>query len=64
MTDIRYYRGKVKMQIIKIAGKKAIVKYLEPGIVGPKAMRKFVLTGDVDTTLIRHCWRNRKQFPI
>ena len=60
MIDIRYYRGKVKMMIIKITEKKALVKYLEPGIVGPKDMQKFVMPGDVDSTLIRHCWRYKK----
>lgn len=58
--DIRYYRGLVKMEIVKIMEKKALVKYLESGIVGFKDLKKFVLPGDVDITFIRHCWRNRK----
>lgn len=60
MPEIRYYRGKVKISILKIKGGKALIKYLESGIVGMKGLRKFVLTGDMDITLTRHCWRNKK----
>ena len=59
--DVRYWRGKTKCFIIEKHGKKAIIEYLENGLVGNnREGKKFVLIGDRDITLIRHCWRNEK----
>ena len=60
MSDIRYYRGILEMEIIAIKGRKALVEYLEEGWVGPEGIRKQVFPGDEDVILTRHCWRNKK----
>lgn len=59
--EIRYYRGKIKCQLILMAGKvkKALIKYLEFGIVGPKDLQKMVVPDMTDITLSRHCWRKK-----
>lgn len=54
---MRFYRGKIPMKILFRGGKKALVEYVEDGVVGPKDLSKTVKKGDRDIVLIRHCWR-------
>ena len=58
--DIRYYRGIIKCELMEKFGRKAQIRYRQPGFVGPKGLRKFVSPGEIDITLIRHCWRKKK----
>ena len=60
VNEIRYYRGKVKCNLMVRAHRKAIIQYLENGIVGPKWSQKEVTPKDMDIVLIRHCYRERK----
>ena len=60
MNDIRYYRGKVKINLLGLYGKKAMIESLEFGILGPKDLQKFTYPGEKNITLIRHCWRKKK----
>ena len=59
---IRYYLGRHKVEIIKICGKKVIVKHLENGYVGNSdAGYKQVKEGDYDIiSAIRNLRRNKK----
>jgi len=59
---MRYYRGVIPTIIIKQGDKKALVMYLGYGRVGSKQLGfKNVKPFDVDVTLIRFCYRNRKE---
>ena len=61
MIDIRYYKGELKVKILNKAYRKAIIEYLEPGLVGnQKIGYKRVNKGHRDIVPIRMCWRNRK----
>ena len=58
--DIRYYRGIIKCELMEKFGRKARIRYMESGEVGPKGLKKMVRPGYYDITLIRFCWRKRK----
>ena len=58
--DIRYYRGEVPLKILVIKKRKALIKYLAEGFVGPKGLKKLVSKDETDIILIRHCWRRKK----
>lgn len=60
INETRFYRGYVKCNLMVRARKKAIIQYLENGIVGPKKLHKRVRFGDIDIVLIRHCYKERK----
>ena len=59
--DIRYYRGVIKCELMEKFGRKAQIRYMESGEVGPKGLKKIVYPGEIDITLIRFCWRKKKE---
>lgn len=60
MKDIRYWRGKVKIELLEHHNKKAIIKSLEFGMIGNKREGfKMTFPGEHNITLIRHCWRKK-----
>ena len=59
---MRYYKGMIKCELIELLGKKAIIQYLEGGLVGNKKCGfKPVSQGMRDITLIRLVWKNKKE---
>lgn len=59
---MRYYRGKIKCRILAKEGNKAYIMYLGRGKVGNKKEGyKEVRIGDLDITMIRNCWKKRKE---
>lgn len=61
MIDIRYYMGKLKCKIVAKSKKKALVEWLEVGVIGNTTEgHKRTLIGFRDIVPIRMCWRKRK----
>lgn len=59
--NVRYYKGKIKCEILHKSKKKALIRYLQGGKVGNKREGyKQVACFDKDIVPIRMCWRYKE----
>jgi len=60
--SIRYYMGRHEVKILLLANKKVLIEHQEKGFVGNKEIGyKSVNRGDLDISLIRFCYKNKKE---
>lgn len=60
MINIRYFRGRHKIEVLEVHRNKAMIKHLEHGYTGNKKIGyKKIKPGDIDIVPTRLCWKNK-----